>query len=108
MTADVEVSRSLLNSECAFELAAILVLECVLCHVILLIDVVFLEEFEVGGVEEIAIGVESPFLNGTDVGMVSEHDVLNVEGNDLAWESGETDVEIDSILISKNTSFPSL
>jgi hypothetical protein len=54
------------------------------------------EELVASPIEVGTIAVEPPLLDRADVGVVGDHDVLEVETNELAGEGGELDVDVDA------------
>lgn len=96
VAADVEVPGHLLDCKGADEPAAVLVLDC-LSHCFQLLEGVLLsEELIASPIEVGAIAMEPPLLDRADVGVVGDHDVLEVETNELAGEGGELDVDVDA------------
>jgi len=97
MAADVEVAGHLFDGEGTHQSAPVLVPECLPHHLHLPHRVLLPEQLKGALVEVVALLVEPPFLDRTDIGVVRDHDVLEVEGDDLAGEGGELDVEVDAI-----------
>jgi hypothetical protein len=54
------------------------------------------EELVASPIEVGTIAVKPPLLDRADVGVVGDHDVLEVETNELAREGGELDVDVDA------------
>ena len=96
VAADVEVPGHLLDCKGADEPAAVLVLDC-LSHCFQLPEGVLLsEELVASPIEVGAIAMEPPLLDRADVGVVGDHDVFQVETDELAGEGGELDVDVDA------------
>jgi hypothetical protein len=47
-------------------------------------------------IEVIAILIESPLLNRADVGMVRDHDIFEIEGDEFTGEGREGDIDVDA------------
>lgn len=96
MATDVEVTRYLLDGKAANKSASISFLKCLLCHFQLFHLVGLPQQLEIFAVQIIAGWVETPLFDWTDIGVVGHHDILQVQGDDLAWEFGELYVNIDA------------
>lgn len=96
MAADVEVPGHLLHSEGALDAAPILTIESMLGHLVLFHLVRLTQQFEIPGIQVVTIGIQTELLDGPDVGVMRHHDILQVEGDDLAGEPRELYVQVDS------------
>lgn len=90
---DVEVPRHFLHGETAIDPASLLVHQCLLHDLHLLVGVVRLEDLEVSGINVVALCCQPVFLDGGNVGVMGQHDILQVEGEELTGKSWEFDIQ---------------
>lgn len=76
----VKVSRHLLHRKLPSDPAPLLILNRSFCLLILLVDIWLLQKLKRVAINVLTSRVKPVFLDGPDIGMVTQHDVLQVKG----------------------------
>jgi hypothetical protein len=96
VTTDVEVAWHLLHSKRPDESAAVTLLEGSAHQLQLFEWIVLAQELKGTAVNIVAVLIEPPLFHRADVGVVRDHDVLQVKRDDFAGVTRELYVEVDA------------
>jgi len=99
MVADVEIARDLLNRKIANQPAAIPISESLSYHLQLFMRTMLPQQLETPAVQVISISVQPPFLNRTDIGMMRDHDVHQIERDQFTGKGRKLNVQVDPIYL---------
>lgn len=94
--ANVKVPRYFFYCEGADESAAILVLDCFSYCLQLPKGILLSEKLVAPSIKIGTIAVQPPLLNRAYVGVMGDHDIFEVETDELAGEGGKLNVDIDA------------
>lgn len=95
MTADMEITWNFLNSELTNKSTSVSIFEGFLSHLILFHLVRFSQQLKISGVNVSSCCIKSVFFNWTNIGMMWHHDILQIQGNYLTWETREFNIDVD-------------